>query len=227
MSNGLSRFNQSLSRFVSEVYKYTGLGMFAASLTAFAVSLAPALMYASLVLNQSLLGYLLLLGFSYYLSANLRAFSLHEAKVYYVMFCSLYGFLLAPIFVIFTHSSIASIFGISGIVFLVASQYGMRTGQNLTSYTAVTHIVMLGVFIASVINFLIQSNAISFLISFAIAVGAPVMIAGRSQDLINIYRADPERAEQYAVIGALHLFAWFTNLFISLLNLLGTRRDNR
>jgi hypothetical protein len=64
----------------------------------------------------------------------------------------------------------------------------------------------------------------SWLVSLAIVVLAPITISGFSQQLTMIYNQN--QSQNTAILGALILFLEFINLFVSLLRLFGSRRND-
>lgn len=83
-----------------------------------------------------------------------------------------------------------------------------------------------GLIIASIVNWLMRSSSLDWLISF---VGVGVFTGLTAYDTQKItqaarYAQDNENFKKVAIIGALELYLDFVNIFLDLLRLFGKRR---
>ena len=130
-------------------------------------------------------------------------------------------------FLYFTGASIARVFFITAGTFAAMSLYGYTTQRDLSQFGSFLFMGLIGIVIASVVNLFIGSTALQFAIS---VIGVLVFTGLTAYDTQQIkemyYEGDgSEIAGKKAIMGALRLYLDFINLFMMLMQLLGTRRD--
>ena len=139
-------------------------------------------------------------------------------------FAALMGLSFATIFVVYNMGSIVSAFMAAAVLFGVMSGYGYFTKKNLDSVGQYLFVGLIAVIIASVINIFIGSTVFQMVIS-AIAVivflGFTAYDTQKIREIVTV-GSDTGREE---VWGALTLYLDFINLFLSLLQLFGSRKD--
>jgi len=166
------------------------------------------------------------LGFVFYLSARINKMSASSAQITFWLFASIMGLSLASIFIQFTGASIARVFFITAGTFAAMSLYGYTTKKDLTKLGGFLFMGLIGIIIASIVNYFLQSGAMAFAIS---VIGVLVFVgltAYDTQQIKNMYYAgdSDEIGSKKALMGALRLYLDFINLFIMLLQLFGQRR---
>jgi FtsH-binding integral membrane protein len=84
---------------------------------------------------------------------------------------------------------------------------------------------MIGVFVASIVNIWLGSNPLGFVIAI---IGVIVFTAYTAYDVQKIgygdYAASLGSVEKASVLGAIHLYINFVNIFLFLLRITGGRR---
>lgn len=139
-------------------------------------------------------------------------------------FAALMGLSFATIFVVYNLGSIVSAFMAAAVLFGVMSGYGYFTKKNLDSMGQFLFVGLIAIIIASVINIFIGSTVMQMVIS-AIAVivflGLTAYDTQKIREIVSV-GGDTGREE---VMGALSLYLDFINLFLSLLQLFGGRKD--
>jgi len=144
----------------------------------------------------------------------------------FMAYSAIMGMSLSVLLLIYTSSSIYSIFLITAGMFAVTAVYGYTTKSDLTKIGNILIMAMFGIVIASLVNFFfIKSGFFSYIISIVCVVIFTGLTAYNVQMLKDIYNDGTEKTAKLAIIGALNLYICFINLFISLLNLFGDRRD--
>jgi len=139
-------------------------------------------------------------------------------------FAAIMGLSFATIFVVFNLGSIVSAFMGAAVLFGVMSFYGYFTKKNLDSVGKFMFVGLIAIIIASVINVFIGSGLFSMVIS---ALAIIIFLGLTAYDTQKIreevqYEGSSGLAE---VRGALTLYLDFINLFLSLLNLFGAKKD--
>jgi FtsH-binding integral membrane protein len=150
-------------------------------------------------------------------------FSKEALTVFLHGFAALMGLSFATIFALYNMGSIVSAFMSAAILFGVMSFYGYFTKKNLDSIGQFMFVGLIAIIIASIVNIFIGSTVMQMVIS-AIAVivflGLTAYDTQRIREMVSV--DNDGKAE---VMGALSLYLNFINLFISLLQLFGDRKE--
>ena len=151
------------------------------------------------------------------------------AQALFWLYSGLMGLSLASVFLVFTGESIARVFFITAGTFAAMSLYGYTTQRDLTQWGSFLFMGLIGILIAGVVNIFLASSALQFAISVIGVVVFVGLTAWDTQRIKEMYVDDAyaggEAASKTAIMGALRLYLDFINLFMMLLQLLGTRRD--
>ncbi|MGH7117163.1 MAG: Bax inhibitor-1/YccA family protein, partial [Stellaceae bacterium] len=142
-------------------------------------------------------------------------------------YSGLMGLSLAMIFVVFTGTSIARVFFITAGTFAAMSLYGYTTRRDLSRFGSFLFMGLIGIIIAAVVNMFIASSALQFAISVIGVIVFTGLTAWDTQQIKEMYYEGDgaEIASKKAVMGALRLYLDFINLFMMLMQLMGTRRN--
>tara|TARA_B100001540_G_scaffold195293_1_gene172048 strand:- start:1567 stop:2331 length:765 start_codon:yes stop_codon:yes gene_type:complete len=166
------------------------------------------------------------LGIVLYMSFGIRKMSAAKAQTTFWVFAALMGASLASIFLVYTGASITRVFFITAGTFGAMSIYGYTTKRDLTKFGSFLMMGLIGIIIASIVNFFMKSSMMYFVISVLGVLIFVGLTAYDTQKIKNMYLAsdDSEISGKKAVMGALTLYLDFINLFIMLLRLFGQRR---
>lgn len=139
-------------------------------------------------------------------------------------FAAIMGLSFSAIFVVYNLGSIVSAFLGAAVLFTVMSAYGYFTKKNLDSIGKWLFIGLIAIVIASVINVFIGNTVAQTIIS-ALAVivflGLTAWDTQRIREELSIGR-NRSAAE---IRGALSLYLNFINIFLSLLQLFGDKKE--
>ena len=172
------------------------------------------------IATLSPLGLVLLMG------AGFQKFSVKTLLGIFLIYSTLTGISLSTIFSVYTSSSIASTFFISAITFGVMAVTGYTTKTDLTKMGSFLYMALIGIIIASVINWFMQSSQMHYIISIIGVLIFTGLTAYDVQKIKNIgaqVDQGSESAQKLMIMGALTLYLDFINLFLMLLRLLGNR----
>ncbi len=161
------------------------------------------------------------------LSAAINRLSTPVAMLIFFAYAALTGVVFSSIFLVYTGTSIASTFVATAGMFGVMSIIGLTTGMDLTRIGNIAFMALIGIIIASLINFFLQSEALYWIISVVGVLVFIVLIARDTQKLKELaYQTDvnSEQGSKASITGALVLYLDFINLFLFLLRLFGNRR---
>ena len=139
------------------------------------------------------------------------------------------GLSIAWIFAVFTGISIARTFFVTAIAFGGLSIYGYTTKKDLSGWGTFLIMGVIGLIVASIVNIFVESTALHWAISCIGVLLFAGLTAYDTQTIKNEYlhfRTTPggeAYLERGAVVGALHLYLDFINMFMFLLQFLGNR----
>lgn len=226
-TGALTRVNS----FIRSTYNWMAVGLTLTGVTSYFVSTSPAMLqvvYGNPIMPFVLMiGLILLCGF---LGARINRMQASTATGLYAGLTVLYGVCLAPIFLVYTSSSIASTFFICAGTFGAASVYGMVTKKDLTGMAQFMMMGLIGIFIAMIVNIFIGSTMMQTIISMIAVVIFTGLTAYDTQKLKSMAVTLPDNAtgamvRKGAIMGALSLYLDFMGLFVHLLHLLGVSRE--
>lgn len=157
----------------------------------------------------------------------LNRLSITGAVLLFVGYAFLNGITFSALFYIFTFRSVAQAFYITAGTFGLMSIYGYVTRSDLSRWGNRVGVLLIGLLIATSVNFFMQSSLFDWMISYA---GILIFMALTTYDVQKI-RVFSERASidrqpwpKSAVFGALLLYLDFINLFLFFLRIFGARR---
>jgi len=171
------------------------------------------------------------LAFVLVLSFGVQRLSTTAAQALFWAFCATMGASLANIFLVYTGASIANAFFITAGTFAAMSIYGYTTKTDLTRFGSFLMMALFGLIIAMVVNMFLHSSGMQFIISIA---GVLIFVGLTAYDTQRI-KADfisyagsysPDVAAKRGVYDALSLYLNFINLFLMILRLTGSQRQN-
>ncbi len=222
----------AISRFVSNVFSWMTAGLLLTGAVAyyFAASGSVSLLIGASG-GMSLFGWVAMLSpFGFILAMNLgfQRWSASSLIVLFLAFAAVMGISLSTIFLVYAGSTIFQVFGITSLTFLVMAIVGYTTKTDLTSFGKLMFMGLIGILIASVVNWFIGSPALDYIISI---VGVLVFVGLIAYDTQKVKRIGAgveygsATATKLAILGATTLYLDFVNLFLFLLRIFGGRRD--
>lgn len=139
-------------------------------------------------------------------------------------FAALMGLSFATIFAVFSMGSIMTAFMGGAVLFGTMSAYGYFTRQSLDSWGKYLFVALIAIIIASIINLFVGSSAFQMLIS-AIAIVVFLGLTAYDTQKIREMLMDGTATHSAEIQGALTLYLDFINLFISLLQIIGVKKE--
>lgn len=211
--------------FMSKVYIWMTFGLMLTAIMSLVTVMNQPLL--TLIVNNQLVIFIALLGLVIALSAAINKISAFAATLMFLLYSTLMGAAIAPIFLAYTQSSIALTFFVASGTFGAMSVFGYVTKKDLTGWGNFLIMGLFGIIIASIANFFMQNAMIYWVTSY---VGVLIFVGLTAYDTQKIKRlgqasfADGESRHKAAIIGALTLYLDFINLFLMLLRIMGDRR---
>ncbi|MCK4561731.1 MAG: Bax inhibitor-1/YccA family protein [Flavobacteriaceae bacterium] len=220
--------NQSISVYLTKVYNWMAVALLVTGLVAYYTA-GSEIMIQTIVGNRILffgliIGEIFLVG---YISKRIHKMSSYNATLLFLLYAVLNGLTFAVIFLVYTSESISSTFLITAGTFGAMSAYGYFTKQDLTKIGNLAFMALIGIIIASIVNFFMQSTMMHWIITY---LGVAIFVALTAYDTQKLKRiaengfANEEDMEKSAILGALTLYLDFINLFLFLLRIFGSRK---
>jgi FtsH-binding integral membrane protein len=224
-----ARVAQENAAFLRKVYLIMAAGLAATGGTAMAVASTPALVqliFGNPLVFYGLIGVELLMVFTF--SAVARRVSALAAGALFLSYAVVNGITMAAIFLVYTRSSIATTFFVTGGTFAAMSAYGYATKRELSGLGHFAMMGLVGLVIASLVNLFLRSPMLHWLTTFVGVIVFTCLVAYDTQKIKQLNVIGNEGTEEdhkEALHGALILYLDFVNLFLYMLRLLGSRRD--
>lgn len=219
--------SDALRTYVQRVYAWMVGGLLITALTAAGISSSPALIEA--IFGTPLMWVVMLapIGLVFFLGAKIETMQTSTAATVFVVFSVLMGMSLSSIFLVYQLGSIFQVFLVAAGMYGAAAVYGYTTKRDLTGMGSFLFMGLIGLVLASIVNWFLGSDALSFAISVIGVLIFTGMTAWEMQKIKSqavVMYAGEALATKRAILGALSLYLNFINLFLFLLRLLGDRR---
>ena len=214
--------------FINKVYSWMSFALIITGLVAMWVASNEPLMM-SIFSNSLIFWGLIIAQFACvaYLAGAIEKMSAQLATSIFIGYSALNGLTFSIIFVIYTTDSIASTFFITAGTFAIMSIYGYYTKKDLTSIGNLAFMGLIGIIIASVVNWFMASAMLYTIITYIGVLVFVALIAYDTQKIKNmniIGNEGTEEDKKEAIMGALILYLDFINLFLFLLRIFGNRK---
>ena len=160
------------------------------------------------------------------LSAAIEKLSPVVCTLIFIAYSILNGITLAPLFLIYTESSIASTFFICSGTFAAMSLYGYYTKSDLTKWGKILTMLLIGLIVATLVNLFVHNEWIYWITTYAgvfIFVGLIAYDTQKLKEMSSLVVEETEESRKVYIMGALTLYLDFINLFIYLLRIFGKR----
>jgi FtsH-binding integral membrane protein len=220
-----------VNSFVRSVYNWMSIGLGITGVVAYGVANSPGVIE---VIFGSPLGFFGLiiaqLAMVFMISSRIQRMQASTATMMFIVYSALNGATLSSIFLAYAQSAITSTFFVCAATFTACSVYGWTTRRDLTTMGGFLTMGLIGIVIASVVNMFVQSGAVSAIVSYVGVLVFVGLTAYDTQDIKNMALSQPDALDASAVrkgaiLGALKLYLDFINLFLMLLRIFGSSRD--
>ena len=219
---------------MNKVYGTMSVGMLVTAGVAWAVGTSPVLLSIfrdPVTLQPNILGWIAMFApliFVFGFGAMINRVSAAGAQSLFYVFAALMGLSISWIFAAFTGISIAQTFLVTSIAFAGLSLYGYTTKKDLSGWGTFLMMGVIGLIVAMVVNLFLQSPAIMFAVSILGVLIFAGLTAYDTQRIKTDYIAhaqhmDQEWLDKSGIMGALSLYLNFINLFMFLLQFMGSR----
>lgn len=225
----VQRTGSGLQTFMAQIYGWMTCGLLLTAFVALYVASSETLL--SMIFSSNIVFFGLIiaqLGLVFVLSGMVHKMSGAMATTLFMLYSALTGVTISSVLLVYTASSVASTFFICAAMFGALSVYGYTTKRSLTGMGSFLFMGLIGILLASLVNFWLKSPMMHMIISYAgvlIFAGLTAYDTQKLKDMGNqINQEDKENMRRYSIMGALTLYLDFINLFLMLLRILGDRR---
>ncbi len=167
------------------------------------------------------------LGFVFAMSLGYQKFSANTLTILFALYAATVGMSLSFLVLIYTSASIFKTFIITAGMFGSMAFMGYTTKTDLTKLGSLLFMALIGLIIAMVVNFFLNSSMFDYIISI---LGVLIFTGLTAYDVQKLKRlgaeleARGESSQKMVIMGALTLYLDFINLFLFLLRLFGNRK---
>jgi FtsH-binding integral membrane protein len=213
---------QLSSAFLTQAFAWMFVGLLVTAGVTYFVQSSPQLLdFAASMIFPIIIGQFILVVA---INAAINKISATAALGLFFVYAASVGLTVGLIVSAYTDASVATAFLSASAMFGAAALYGATTKRSLAGMGGILFMGVIGLVVASVINIFVGSGPLSFIISIG---GVLLFTALTAYDVQRIQNGDIAATtgsmEKAAVIGALHLYLNFLNLFLFFLRLFGNR----
>jgi len=220
-------------KFIAGVFSWMFVALGISSIAAYLFANTPALLqllFDPTTGQASILFYVAMfspLAFVLIMSFGVNRISYLGLSLLYIAYSVATGISLSFILLVYTSSSVSGVFITSSVVFGIMAVAGYTTKTDLTKFGSLMMMLLVGIIVASIVNFLLHSSGLSMLISY---IGVAVFVGLTAYDVQKLKRIGAgleygdASAKKMALMGGLTLYLDFVNLFLFLLRIFGRRR---
>ena len=170
------------------------------------------------------------LGFVLIMSFGFQRLSSTALMALFMAYAIINGISFSFILLAYTPGSVLGCFLSASAMFGVMAFMGYTTDKDLTKFGRILMMGVIGVLIAMVINYFLNSSQLDYIISI---IGVMVFTALTAYDVQKLKRigegleyesVSANDTKKMSILGALNLYLDFINIFLFLLRLFGDRR---
>jgi FtsH-binding integral membrane protein len=206
-------------------YRWMTLGLATTGLVALGVASSPDAMSVILGNRMIIFGLMLAqLAVVFSFSAIAMRSSTAVVAAMFFAYAALTGVTFSTLFLIYTATSIGSVFLITAGAFGGLSAVGLFTKTDLGPIGRFAIFAVIGLILASLVNIFLASSGLDWMISIAGVLIFGALTAYDTQKLKNLFSQGEVHANM-PLVGALTLYLDFINMFLFLLRMFGRRRD--
>lgn len=206
-------------------YRWMSLGLALTGLVAMGVAHSEAAIETLLGSRILFYGIMLAqLGVVFAFGAAARRASTPVVAAMFFAYAALTGVTFSVLFLVYTASSIASVFMVTAGAFAGLSGVGLVTKRDLGAVGRFAIFALFGILIAMLVNAFLRSSGLQLVISCVGVLVFAGLTAYDTQKLKEMFESGEAHANA-PLVGALTLYLDFVNMFLFLLRLFGRSRD--
>ena len=219
--------------YLKKVYLWMALGLGVTALTAFLTASSPSIIrfiYSNpfVVIACCILE----IAFVFILSGRLERLSVGACYGLFFGYSFITGVTFSSLFLVYAGTNVLALsFITASAVFGVAAVYGSVTKKSIKGWGGWLMMGLISLIIVSLINIFIGSTMLEMLISGVGVILFAFLTAWDSHKLMDMNRncgpyMTQEELSKLSIMGALELYLDFINIFLYLVRLFGSAKDN-
>lgn len=218
-----------LQTYMAQVYGWMTCGLLLTAFVAWYAANSEAVLQMVFASRVTFFGLIIAqLAVVFVLSGLIHKLSAGVATTLFMLYSALTGLTISSILLLYTAQSIAATFVVTAGMFGAMSLYGYTTKRDLSRMGSMLFMGLIGIVLASLVNFWLKSEALMWVITYVGVVIFVGLTAYDTQKLKEIGQqinvSDHSQLRKYSILGALTLYLDFINLFLMLLRIFGNRR---
>ena len=219
--------------YLKKVYLWMALGLGVTALTAFLTAASPSIVkfiYSNPFVT--ILCFVLELAFVFILSGRLEKLSVGACFGLFFGYSFVTGVTFSSILLIYAGTNVITLsFVTASAVFGVAAIYGSVTKKSIKGWGGWIMMGLISLIVVSLVNIFIGSSRLEMLISGVGVILFAFLTAWDSQKLMDMNRncgpyMTQDELSKLSIMGALDLYLDFINIFLYLVRLFGSAKDN-
>lgn len=166
---------------------------------------------------------------SFWLCFGIYKMQASTAKLIFYSYSALTGVTLSTIFYTFSIKTIGIALLMSAAFFVCLTMFAFTTKLNMLRFGNILMVALIALMVTQFVLYFVAANSATLRIISAIAI---LIFAGFTAHDAQLTRRvaeenydDPQLSQKYSILCALQLYVDFINLFIYMLQLLGTNDD--
>lgn len=211
-----------------KVYVWMTLALVVTALSAYYVATTPAALYAIFSSKFMFFGLLIAeIVVVMAMTALIKRMSFMVAALMMAAYSVLNGVTMSFIFVVYEMASIATTFFVTAGTFAAMAIVGYTTKKDLTKMGGILLMALIGLIIASVVNWFLQSETMSYVVSgigVLVFTGLTAYDSQKIKEMLMQCDTVNDGTQKLALLGSLTLYLDFVNLFLYLLRFMGNRK---
>ena len=219
------------SSVMQRVYGWMALGLLITTLVSFYVSTSYQILFFVFSNIWIMFGlFIVQIGLVIAVTKSVSKMAPGKALAMFFIYSALNGLTLSFIFIAYDIGVVFLAFGATTLLFIIMSIVGLTTKEDLTKWGPILLFGLIGLIIASVLNFFFANTVLDAIITYAgILLFLALIVYDNNQIKKMTYmaasggQADATVVSSIGVLGALKLYLDFVNLFLLLLRLFSRR----
>ena len=219
--------------YLKKVYLWMALGLGVTALTAFLTASSPSIIrfiYSNPFVT--IVCCVLEIAFVFILSGRLERLSVGACYGLFFGYSFITGVTFSSLLLVYAGTNVLALsFVTASAIFGVAAVYGSVTKKSIKGWGGWLMMGLISLIVVSLINIFIGSTMLEMLISGVGVILFAFLTAWDSQKLMDMNRncgpyMTQEELSKLSIMGALELYLDFINIFLYLVRLFGSARDN-
>lgn len=214
---------RTFNDYLSDVFFKVFIGLLITAAVAFGVYRLGLYENSTLIYGSLIVEFICVLVFTF----TFRKLPKSIVYLLYLFYCALTGVAFSIYPLIYDGGSIILAITITTALFLSLAVYGHFTKRDLSKISTYLFFGLIGIIVSSIINLFLGNPMMDLIISCATIIIFMGYTAFDTQKLMTYYEWEKDGYdENYSIYGAFQLYLDYINLFIEILKIIGSSKDD-